>query len=95
MDADGYPDEEELKRIREWPPQDGYVTLLEYVRILWRYQDYFTRSSNRYYLSTGGWSGNESLVEALAQNMVFWAMCWRLSKRGGHYEFEVPKTIVP
>lgn len=34
MDADGYPDEAELQRIRDWPAEDR-AGLLAFVRSLW------------------------------------------------------------
>jgi hypothetical protein len=101
MDRDGYPDDQELDRIRAWPAEDPHG-LLEFIRSLWRYPE-FVRVSYphglpadlgrpRYHLSTGGWSGNESIIGALEANQVFWSMCWFSSQRGGHYEFDLPKV---
>jgi len=39
-------------------------------------------------VSSGGWSGCEDVIGALGENTVFWLMCWRSSRRGGHFEFE-------
>ena len=47
------------------------------------------------YLSTGGWSGNESVIDALQDNFMFWAMCWAKTERGGHYWFEIPEIKKP
>lgn len=97
MDPDGYPDEEELTRIETWDAAD-LLGLLRFVRSLWWMPDWgwsevlsATFPRVRFDLSTGGWSGNESLIEALKKNLYFWASCWVSSRRGGHYEFEVPE----
>lgn len=39
-------------------------------------------------LHTQGWSGNESIVNAL-QKTMFWFMFWQKSVRGGHYYFKI------
>lgn len=92
-DADGYPTEEELVEIEKWPglnKASDYKGLMARVKELWHYPDRFVEKENDiYYLSTGGWSGNESIIHALRDNYLFWAMCWLSSRRGGHYEFEV------
>ena len=42
-------------------------------------------------VSTGGWSGNESIIGAMKENTdylyTFIAFAWR---RGGHYEWRIP-----
>lgn len=63
---------------------------MEYVEGLWHWPDYFVRDGCKFTLHTGGWSGNESLVHALMDNVLFVAFCWVSSRRGGHYEFELP-----
>lgn len=91
MDKDGYPDDQELKIIEDWPYQSGYDKLMEYVYDRWRYADcgYWCQIDSSFQISTGGWSGNESLIQAMEHNRMFWAMCWVSSRRGGQYEFEV------
>lgn len=92
MDKDGYPEEHELKKITEWEYRD-FAGLMEYVEELWKYADfgYWKKGRKYYYISTGGWSGNESIIGALMENTMFWACCWVSSKRGGHYVFEIRK----
>lgn len=43
----------------------------------------------RFSISTAGWSGNESLIDALQDNFYFWHTAWVQTRRGGHYIFEV------
>ena len=90
MDAD-YPDTEELKLIVNWTHTD-FWGLLAFVRERWQFADcgYWKEDSRRFHISTGGWSGNEDLIGAMAENRMFWLMCWHSSRRGGHYEFELP-----
>jgi len=38
---------------------------------------------------TGGWSGNEDVIGALKNNLLFWPMFWQKSTRGGHYFFRI------
>ena len=101
MDIDGYPEEHELKSISEFDIVKNPVTdLIDYIKDRWQYADcgYFSSelkdSSGKHILklrmSTAGWSGNESIIEALQKNNVFWMMYWHESKRGGHYSFEIP-----
>ena len=42
--------------------------------------------------ATGGWSGNESVISALRENHLAWALTWRLSTRGGLHIFEYPRA---
>lgn len=50
-----------------------------------------TREQRVFSISTGGWSGNEDLVEAMQENRMFWSLCWWMSRKGGHFEFRVTK----
>lgn len=90
VDTNGYPTTRELNKIKKWDYHD-FVGLMEYVEHLWRYSDcgYWRRRGRTYRISTGGWSGNESIIAALIANRMFWAMCWCRSARGGHYVFHV------
>ena len=88
-----YPTEEQLETIKAWDLLEKPVSeLLEYVENLWKYPDRFRLTGKRVlrlYLSTGGWSGNEDVIDALHQNFIFWSMCWVKSVRGGHFWFEI------
>jgi hypothetical protein len=105
LDKDGYPTEETLDKIEHWPisnakdaeelmtfvseiwwPGDGYG----WMRSAHRHREYKGGTLRRYYkISTGGWSGNESLICAMEENRMFWMLTWLSSRRGGHYEFRV------
>lgn len=94
MDEDGYPEEDELKQIREWNWKDS-SGLLGFVRERWTYADcgYWSQDGDKYSISTAGWSGNEDIMRALQANHGFWHLCWQSSRRGGHYEFEIPANL--
>lgn len=83
-----YPTEEELERIRTWPATD-HLGLMEYVESLWEYPDFFNRDGHNWLVSTGGWSGNEDIIDAMRENTIFWSLRWYSSRRGGHYQFIV------
>ena len=101
FDADGYPTDATLRVIAKWPiaTYDDCEALLNYVRLAWRYPTYFRvqprrfreykggRLLRRWLISTGGWSGNESLIGAMEKNIMLHALCWHSSQRGGHYEY--------
>ncbi len=90
MDLYGYPEDCELEKIRKWNYQDGFIPLMDYVRLIWHWDNYFIRKNKfNFELHTGGWSGNESIIGALMDNKMFWLLCWKESKRGGHYKFEI------
>lgn len=92
FDEDGYPTDQTLAAIKKWAWEDP-VGLLKFVQRAWRYPEGFRVSDGYYRIATGGWSGNESLMAALEENTVFWSLCWVRSKRGGYYEFEIPRNL--
>ncbi len=85
-----YPTATQLRRIRRWPWQN-LAGLMEFVQPLWADYGYWRQDGDRYELGTGGWSGNEDIMQSLAKNAMFWTLCWQESKRGGHYIFVIPK----
>jgi hypothetical protein len=101
LDLDGYPTEDALDEIKNWHYDKGWNSLMEFVKSIWWAADWGWREEDtkdlygittiRYNISTGGWSGNESLIYALEENTVFWMMNWFQSRRGGHYIFKVKK----
>jgi len=88
---DDYPTDDDLAKITEWDAADP-LGLVEYLRGLWTYPEYFKTSGKRVIrleLHTGGWSGNEDIITALGKT-IFWSIFWEKSKRGGHYYFKIP-----
>jgi len=46
---------------------------------------------HRIYMATGGWSGNEDIIQAMRENKSwFWMMSWHRSERGGAFWFRFP-----
>lgn len=93
LDDDGYPTDEALQRIADWPYQ-GAAGMLEFVRGLWSYPNFWTQEDDKLSVSTGGWSGNESLISAMQKNVGFWHLCWYSTRRGGHYQFDLSRARV-
>jgi len=103
IDSDGYPTDEALDIIREWTFQMSDRDLFEFIKSIWWMPDWGWKEceaidertgekSYCYYISTGGWSGNESIIQAMQENKwMFWHMHWVQSRRGGHYIFELRK----
>lgn len=105
---DEYPSDEELRRIETWDNDDPHGMLAfvrslwryadaGYWEVGHRTREsvVFNRCGTRscvYDLSTAGWSGNESLIDALKQHPLFWLMYWEQSRRGGHFRFAIPVT---
>lgn len=90
--SERYPTDEELDRIAKWPVigTDDLRALFDYVRSLWWMPEWgWKEADGKFNISTGGWSGNEDIIDALQQNFMFWGLCWLSSKRGGHFEFEL------
>jgi hypothetical protein len=87
-----YPSEDVLQYFRTFVINSP-AALENYLSILrreWHYEDWgFCRSGTSLTLHTGGWSGNENIIEALEDNFGFWIF-WEASRRGGHYDFVLP-----
>ncbi len=101
VDDDGYPTDATLDRVKSWPctSMQACLEAMDYVGRAWYYPDYWDRkdgmpadylpnyTETRYTFSTGGWSGNESLVGAIEENFRLQAMGAYSWRRGGHYEY--------
>ena len=89
---DRYPTDSELDQIKRFEPMQ-FMDMMRFIREIWNYEDigYWQKRGRTYWLHTGGWSGNESIIEAMIENRMFWCVCWVSSKRGGHYRFHIPE----
>lgn len=88
FDAVGYPTDETRDAIRNWPASDP-KGLAAFVAEAWRgvYGSiYFDDTGKIAELNTGGWSGNESIVDALQDNTAFWSRYF-LGSLGGRFKF--------
>jgi len=90
-----YPTGTELRIIRKWKleKQKDYYELMNYIKPIWNYSDieYWKQRGRTFWISTGGWSGNEDIVTTLRENKMFWIMTWVQSRIGGHFIFKMPK----
>lgn len=94
LDKDNYPDEASLKEIEKWDIlKQGVRGLLALVEEnTWMPDWSFSIAGKRvlrFEYHTGGWSGNEDVINALRRNSLFFQMFWEKSTRGGHYYFKI------
>jgi len=101
MDEDGYPTDEELLFIEKYDLENGcYEEIMHYIEERWwnhygwkEYEGNDELDEKPQYkfitMSTGGWSGNESIIRAMMKNLHL--NCHEESwYRGGHYVFKFP-----
>lgn len=101
LDDDGYPTDAALDVIRLWHYADA-KGWFKFIEGLWHFRNWGWNEKNepdernkdkvvhRYYISTAGWSGNESIIRAMQENeYMLWTLTWVQSRRGGHYIFEL------
>ncbi len=86
LDVNGYPTDESLKQIKNY--KGSYKALMSEVAYLFGSYGKCEFDGNHWIVATGGWSGCESVIQAMKENIMFWLMCWYMSKRGGYYEFK-------
>jgi len=98
LDHELYPTRKALEYILNYEDSiKAPYKLLDYIQSLWMFNDWGWKEQEtldmvgspktRIFLSTGGWSGNESIIEALKKNRRhFWQIFWEESRRGGHYK---------
>ena len=90
-----YPTDAALDRIEHWDcieePDGGLFKrrgLMAFVQSIWWAAPWgWHQEGDDYYISTGGWSGNESIIAALKGNFIFWSLHHRSTRAGGHFMF--------
>jgi hypothetical protein len=92
-DMYNYPTNDELVAIERWDFKTKSVKeFLEYIRSLWwnPHIQFILKGKRVLYLQlhTGGWSGNEEIIQYM-KNTRFWMAYWRVHKVGGHYYFKI------
>lgn len=89
FDADGYPTAETERAIANWDFRDA-PGWLAYIQASWNHHyGRIWREDGLIKMATGGWSGNEAIVEAMRRNSLLWSMLWESSHRGGLEVFRV------
>lgn len=94
-----YPTDVELKTVETWEFKEpgSFTSFMQYVRSIGHYWPNgilgWTQAGRTYSIATGGWSGNEDIIEAMQRNDTFWTVCWLQSRRGGHFMFELPDDV--
>jgi hypothetical protein len=102
LDDDGYPTEYALDTLFNWTGEVGEA--IDFMRRLWKYAEWgitenvppsemeaFDLSSGRRYvkLATGGWSGNELVMDAVLSNARLALWC-AAAQPGGLFIMEYP-----
>jgi len=98
LDDDGYPTEDALTIIEKWSWEDS-TGWFEFIKSIWHLRSWgwsecevidevTDKRGWCYYISTAGWSGNESIIRSMEKNDMLWALTWVQSRRGGHYIFQ-------
>lgn len=99
-DEHGYPTEQELARIQGWPLGGSSQEWMRLCCACWWAPEWGLRQEGRrLYMSTGGWSGNEEIIQAMkgAGSGLLWSKAWKVTRAGGHYQFELPsaESVLP
>ena len=107
FDDDGDPGESTLKQMKDYS-FNQFTNLIGLLSDIWHWRDYVKITgisfSNSYQeqkqgrlfldlkIATGGWSGNELIINYLKRT-PFWDVCFEMHERGGIYYFKVPILI--
>jgi len=87
-----YPDDEDLEKVENWDYKN-FPGLIDYMEEIWSPYGSITREGELVTFATGGWSGNESVIGAAEKNLMFRAMCWEKSERGGLDVYSLERCI--
>lgn len=87
--------DQEAEILKKWRRNDPH-SLVDFLSGLWFVPEKTIRideTEDKYYLqlNTMSWKGNEDIIHALMDNVIFWHKHWRKTERGGHYTFEFEK----
>lgn len=83
FEDDGHPTKATERAIANWDFRDA-AGWLAYIREAWNH--HYGRMWNEdglLKMATGGWGGNEAVVEAMRRNSLLWSMLWESSHKGG------------
>lgn len=105
-DEDGYPTPEALDYIKNWSiiwgignndtktgqffGESDLTKLIEYIKLLWYYDDCVVYEDGLLEIHTLGWSGNEEIVDELKHTNL-WLTRFRAQESGGHYYFVIER----
>lgn len=89
MDANGYPEDDELEEVRSLGLdfRAGCDRMAELFEATGYSRGYGYLADGSFELHTGGWSGCEDLIDA-ASDSIWWLRYWHSTTRGGHYLFK-------
>ena len=78
-----------IKSVGKYWPDESWGWL-EYILPLELHEEADQKNDLRvYHISTGGWSGNEAILDSMGKNFICWHSTWYSHRVGGHYEFRV------
>lgn len=88
MDAEGYPEDEELESIKGlgFDFKEGCETMLSFFEAT-GYGSGALLADGSFELHTGGWSGCEDMISSAMESM-WWPRYWYSTTRGGHFLFK-------
>ena len=90
-----YPTDKFLKYVKNYDlSKKSIKTLMDDIESEWWMPSWGWKQTRRkdriiFEVSTGGWSGNEDIIEALQKNELFWCFMFEQSRVGGHYIFSI------